>query len=71
MFVIMSPELVAAMVALSPIITGSSDVPFVCEGEYGEPLFTISGKDVGSLEVCNGTLKPEGSVFTSVVQEVN
>jgi hypothetical protein len=76
MIVIISPELVAAMVALSPVLTGSSDVPFYCDMSWsGGDNIVLTADQINKLEIgdeggCyNGTFRPHGT-FTSVVQEV-
>jgi len=75
MIVIISPELVAAMIALSPVLTSSNEVLFYCDfgSEYEASVFFTANeinKLQDSVDVClNGTLRPFGT-FTSVVQEV-
>lgn len=69
MVVVISPEIVAAMIALSPILTGSSDVLFHCQS-LGGANFNISGKDIKTDDVCDGTLTA-WEPHTSVVQEVS
>ncbi|OXA36584.1 Organic cation transporter protein [Folsomia candida] len=65
MVVIISPEIVAAMIALSPVLTGSSDVLFVCETLTGRS-FNISAEDIKTDDVCDGILRPMGHHYTSV-----
>lgn len=69
---IISPEIPTALIAVSPIFVGTSNVPFACRMENENPLepIIISGQ---SLELCSGNCSEiisQGGQLSSIVQEV-
>ncbi len=75
MIVIISPEIMASMISMSPILTSSRDVIFLCDNDDNNNdtgiSFNISAKHIKTdNDICNGTLIPLEGSYISVVQEV-
>ena len=69
--VIILPEIPASMIAISPILTGTSQVAYECETEDG--IYSLTQSNVCSYKNCTGPVSAPAhpaSAFTSIVQEV-
>jgi hypothetical protein len=71
--ILVLPEIPSAMLAISPVLTGSSNVLFHCETEAAEGSLrlNLTQDNVCSFRNCTGNISgAEASKFTSIVQEV-